>query len=431
MSEPFRIGIAGLGTVGAGVVKIIQENADLLAARCGRSIEIMAVSARDRTKDRGVDLSSYEWVDDPVSLASCEELGAVVELIGGSDGPALNLVRGALTRGASVITANKALVAHHGVELAELAETQGASLAYEAAVAGGVPVIKVLREGLTANKITALYGILNGTANYILTAMREDGRDFGDALKEAQEKGYAESDPTFDIEGIDAGHKLAILAAIAFGMRPDFRSVKTSGISHLTIEDINSASELGYKIKLLGIAKDYDGKILQSVEPCLVPASSPLGAIEGVYNAIFIEGNFVETPLLSGLGAGQGATASSVVADIVDLARGLKIPTFGVPALKLLTHGLVDQNKLCGRYYMRMGVLDKPGVIADISAVLRDHEVSIESLLQKGHDPEQPVSIVMTTHNVNHGNLMKASKLIAGLDISTAEPCILRIEDEL
>ena len=255
MAEPFRVGIAGLGTVGTGVIKIVQSNGDLLAARAGRQIEIVSVSARDKSKDRGVDLSAYSWIDNPEGLADSNSVDAVVELIGGEDGPALNLVKKSLEKGLHVVTANKALMAHHGLELAQTAETNDACIGYEAAVAGGIPIIKALREGLAANNIHAVYGILNGTCNYILTAMRETGKDFDIILKEAQEQGYAEADPSFDIDGVDAGHKLCLLTSLAFGLKPDFKALEINGIRAVTLPDIKFAGELGYKIKLLGISK--------------------------------------------------------------------------------------------------------------------------------------------------------------------------------
>jgi homoserine dehydrogenase len=430
MTQPFRVSIAGLGTVGAGVVKILQQNHDLITARAGRAVEIVAVSARDRKKGRGVDLSAYAWHDDPAALATGEG-DAVIELIGGSDGVAPALVRAAIKNKKHVVTANKALLAHHGAELALLAEAGGVSLAYEAAVAGGVPAIKALREGLAANKIGAVYGILNGTCNYILTQMRETGRDFADVLKEAQEKGYAEADPAFDIDGVDAGHKICILAAIAFGVKPDFKAVRLTGIRQVSAVDISFAGELGYKIKLLGIARDYDGRILVSVEPCLVGINTPLGTVDGVLNAVFVEGNFVRSPLLTGRGAGEGPTASAVVADIIDLARGLRVPTFGVPAVKLKVPEFVDPGETINPYYLRLTVLDQPGVLADVSAILRDHRISIESLLQRGRDPDQPVPVVITTHESRHADMQEACRLIGALKSCVEAPCLMRIKGEL
>lgn len=428
MTEPFRISLAGLGTVGAGVVKIIQKNGELLARRVGRPIEIVSVSARDKNKDRGVDLSAYAWMDDPVRMADANNVDAVVEMIGGSDGPALALTQNALSRGLHVVTANKAMLAHHGYVLAKMAEDNNACLAYEAAVAGGIPIIKSMREGYAANEIQAVYGILNGTCNYILTEMRETGRDFADVLKDAQDKGYAEADPSFDIDGIDAGHKLCLLSAIAFGTRPDFASLQMTGIRQITKTDIEFAGELGYRIKLLGMARRTNGKIMQVLEPCLVPKFSPLGTVEGVYNAVMVEGDFVKTGLSEGRGAGEGPTASAIVADIIDLARGIRVPTFGVPANDLVKPDWADLNDTISSYYMRLSVLDQPGVIADVSAILRDHNISIEGFLQRGRDPGQPVPVVITTHETRHGDVLAACDAIEKLACSIEKPCLIRIE---
>ncbi len=429
MSKPFRVGIAGLGTVGTGVVKILTQNADIITARAGRPVEIAAVSARSKGHDRGVDLSPYDWVDNAADLAKHDGLDAVIELIGGSEGIAADLVNNALENKVHVITANKALVAHHGYALAQKAEENNVSLAYEAAVAGGIPIIKAMREGLSANRFKSGYGILNGTCNYILTMMRETGRDFADVLDEAQKLGYAEADPTFDVEGIDAAHKLCILTSIAFGVKPDFDAMQIQGIGNLTITDINFATEFGYRIKLLGIARDIDGKIMQTLEPCLVPINSPLGAIEDVYNAVYAEGDFVETPLLTGKGAGEGPTASSVVADVIDLARGLKVPTFGTAVKDLKDADWVDLGETSSRYYIRLRVIDQAGVIADIASILKDKNISIESMAQHGRDPGQPVSIVLTTHEVRHNAVQDAVSQIEALDTCTKKPCLMRIEE--
>lgn len=427
MPKPFRIGIAGLGTVGTGVVKILQTHADLLALRAGRPLEIVSVTARDKNRERGVDLSAYAWVEKPEDLISTGNIDAVVELIGGSEGVALDLVRGALEGGLHVVTANKALLAHHGFDLAVLAEAGQVSLAYEAAVAGGIPIIKAMREGLAANDIRAVYGILNGTCNYILSQMRETGRDFAAVLKEAQEQGYAEADPAFDVDGIDAGHKLCLLTSLAFGVQPDFRALKIQGIRQIHTTDIDYATELGYRVKLLGIARRIGEQIMQVMEPCLVPTASPLGAIEDVYNAVYVEADFVETPLFAGKGAGAGPTASSVVADLIDLARGFVVPTFGVPAQALQKPQWVELGSTTSRYYLRLNVLDQPGVIADISAILRDFNISIGSLMQHGHDPGQPVPVVLISHETKQADMTAACEKIAALACSVEEPCLMRI----
>lgn len=424
-----RLGIAGLGTVGAGLVKIVQDNADLLSARSGRDIVITAVSARDRTRDRGVDISSYAWEDNAADLASRDDVDVVVELIGGSEGVAYDLVTAALENGKDVVTANKALLANYGFKLSSLAEEHGCSLHYEAAVAGGIPIIKGMREGLAANRISAVYGILNGTCNYILTMMRETGRGFDDVLAEAQELGYAEADPSFDVDGVDAGHKLALLSAIAFGVKPNFTKMPIQGIRDIAAEDISFATELGYKIKLLGIAKVLGDEIMQVMEPCLVPAHGPIGAIEDVYNAIYLEGDHVETPLFTGKGAGAGPTASSVMADIIDAARGIKLPVFNVPASKLEDGKWADIGKSRSVYYLRLRVLDKAGVIADISAILRDYNISIESLIQRAQDADKPVPVVIMTHEVQHSDMMAALEKIENLDAIVEKPFLMRVEE--
>lgn len=428
MADPFRIGIAGLGTVGTGVIKILTQNAELVSQRAGVDIEIAAVSARNKNQDRGVELP-YEWVDNAADIASYEGLDAVVELIGGSEGIAADLVRNSLANKRHVVTANKALVAHHGYELAKLAEENDVSLMYEAAVAGGIPIVKAMREGLAANQFHSVYGILNGTCNYILTQMRETGREFADVLSDAQELGYAEADPTFDIEGIDAAHKLCILTSIAFGVKPDFGALKVNGITQINSTDITYATEFGYRIKLLGISRKVDGAIMQVVEPCLVPINSPMGIVEDVYNAVYAEGDFVETPLLTGKGAGEGPTASSVVADLIDLARGLRVPTFGAPLEHLVDGSWIDIGETMARYYLRLAVLDEPGVIADISAILKDQNISIEGMVQRGRDPGQTVPVVLTLHNAKHKNMINVVKQIEFLTACKEKPCLMRIEE--
>lgn len=429
MTKPLRLALAGLGTVGTGVIKIIQKHGDLLAQRAGRPVEIVAVHARSRSKDRGVDISAYEWVDDAAAFAAMDTVDVVVELVGGSDGLAYDLAKKTLGSGKHFVTANKALLAHHGYELAQLAEKNGVSLCYEAAVAGGIPIIKGMREGFAANNIQAVYGILNGTCNYILTEMRETGRDFDVVLKDAQELGYAEADPSFDIDGIDAGHKLCLLTALAFGTKPDFQSLEMTGIRHINATDITYASELGYRIKLLGIARRYNGSIMQVLEPCLVPLNSTLGTVEGVYNAVHVEGDFVRTGHLVGRGAGEGPTASAVMSDIIDIARGFSAPTFGVPADKLQDAKWVDVGETVNCYYVRLNVVDQPGVLADVSAVLRDNNVSIEAFLQRGRDPGQPVPLIMTTHETRHKNMTKACAEMEKIGSVLEKPCLIPIEN--
>lgn len=423
-----RIAIAGLGTVGAGTVKLLQTHKDLIAARAGRSIELVAVAAREKNRDRGVALSGYRWFEDPVALAADPGNDVVVEVIGGSDGIAKKVVETAIAHGKSVVTANKALLAHHGADLAKAAAAKGVTLAYEAAVAGGIPIIKLVREGLAANDVRRLYGILNGTCNYILTTMRESGRDFADVLAEAQKLGYAEADPAFDIDGVDAAHKLSILAALAFNCAVDFGAVAIEGIRHVSALDIAYAEELGFRIKLLGIAERVDGKLSQRVQPCMVPADSPIASVEGVFNAVVAEGDFVGTVMAEGRGAGAGPTASAVVADLIDLARGQTLAAFGLPAEKLKPLPALPISARKGCYYLRLMVVDRPGVIADVAAVLRDGDISMESMLQRGRSPDEPVAVVITTHETNEAAMTAALSRIGKLGAVLEPPRMIRIE---
>ena len=428
MTPPLRIAVAGLGNVGAGTVRLIQTHAADLARRCGRSIEIRAVSARDRKRDRGVDLSAYAWHDDPLALAELPEIDVVVEVIGGADGPARKLIEAALAAGKHVVTANKALLAHHGTPLARAAETKGVSLGYEAAVAGGIPIIKTLREGLAANRIERIYGILNGTCNYILTTMRQTGREFADVLADAQRLGYAEADPSFDVDGVDAAHKLAILAGVAFGCEVDFAGVRVEGIRNVSTLDIAFAEELGYRIKLLGIARLTEHGLEQRVHPSMVPLGTPIAHVEGVYNAIVTEGDFVGQNICEGRGAGAGPTASAVVSDLIDIARGRSQPTFSVPAGELKQLPASPMARHQGAYYIRLMVVDKPGVIADVAAALRDEEVSMESMLQRARAPGEAVPVVLTTHETEEAAMRRALDRIARLASVVEPPHMIRIE---
>ena len=427
-ASPLRIGIAGLGTVGAGTLKVLRANAELLALRAGRELKPVAVSARARGKNRGVSLDGLRWYDDPLELAVDPEIDVVAELIGGADGVARGLCELALRNGKHVVTANKALLAHHGAALARAAETAGRALAFEAAVAGGIPIIKALREGLAANRINQLYGILNGTCNYILTQMRTEGREFGAVLTEAQKLGYAEADPSFDVDGVDAGHKLAILAAAAFGGEVDFGAVSLEGIRHVTLTDIRLAEELGYRIKLLGIARRTELGIEQRVHPCMVPLTTPIASVDGVYNAVVVEGDSVGTAVFEGRGAGEGPTASAVIADLMDIARGHRIPAFGVPAARLAKLPRAPLAKRKGPCYVRLMVVDRPGIFAAVAASLRDHEISMESVLQRGRAPGAVVPVVMTLHEATEAALQQALAEIARHDGIVEPPRMIRIE---
>lgn len=429
MDKSIKIAIAGLGTVGAGVIKVLNDNADAISARCGRSIVVTAVTARDRTRDRGVSLDGIRWLDNPLDMATDPEVDVVVELIGGSDGIAKALCETALANGKHVVTANKALIAHHGTALAKLAEDKGVSICYEAAVAGGIPIIKALREGLAGNTFTRVYGILNGTCNYMLTNMRETGRDFDVILSEAQEKGYAEADPSFDVDGIDAAHKLAILTSVAFGCEVDFPGVQVEGIRHVSPIDIKFAEELGYRIKLLGITQLKDGAVEQRVHPCMVSKDTPISRVEDVFNAVVVEGNFVDRTVFEGRGAGEGPTASAVLGDLVDIARGLVVPTFSVPADKLSKIPSSSLVRHKGAYYIRLMVLDRSGVFADIARVLSDNNVSMESIIQRNRAPEEPVTLVLTMHETEEESMLAALDAIANLDSVVETPRMIRIEN--
>ena len=429
MTSPLRIGVAGLGTVGCGTLAILQSRAELLAARCGRALEVTGVSARARDKPRPVSIAAYRWHDDPVSLADAEDVDVVVELIGGEDGPALDLTRTALEAGKHVVTANKALLAHRGGELAHRAEASGVVLAYEAAVAGGIPIVKALRDGLAGNRIDSVVGILNGTCNYILTTMREEGRDFADVLAEAQALGYAEAEPSLDVDGFDAAHKLALLAAVAFGTAPAFDQLHIEGIRAIAPIDIAFAEELGYRIKLLGIARRAPHGVEQRVHPCMIARAVPLAEIEGVFNAVQVEGDAVGTTLHVGPGAGAGPTGSAVVADLCDLARGFRAPSFGVPAGALGTAEPAPMRAHSGAYYLRLMVDDRPGVLADVAACLRDAGVSVESMIQRHRaTADQPVPIVMTTHETSEAAFGGALARIGALASVREPPRMLRIE---
>ncbi|KAA8605791.1 homoserine dehydrogenase [Salipiger aestuarii] len=425
-TEPLRLGIAGLGTVGAGVVKIVRQKSALLQDRAGRRIEISAVSARNRDKDRGVSLASYDWQDDPVALAQRDDVDVFVELVGGSDGPAKAAVEAALKAGKDVVTANKALLAHHGQALAELAEQNGAVLRFEAAVAGGIPVIKALTESLAGNDITRVMGVMNGTCNYILTRMESAGLSYAAAFAEADALGFLEADPELDVGGIDAGHKLALLASIAFGTQVAFSSVELEGIGRVSIDDIRQASDMGYKIKLLGVCRLTGRGLEQSMSPCLVPATSPLGQLDGGTNMVVIDGDQVGQIVMRGAGAGEGPTASAVMGDVMDIARGTRVTTFGAPASRLVA-ATPAQTATPAPYYLRMNLADKPGALAKVAAALGDAGVSIHRMRQYDHiDSAAPVLIV--THKTTRAALDQALEAIAGTGVVQDTPVALRIE---
>ena len=431
-AAPLRLALAGLGTVGAGVLRLLAANRDLIAARAGRPIEVVAVSARDRGKPRGVDLAPFAWHDDMSELAGRPDVDAVVELVGGADGPALALARRTLGAGRALVTANKAMIAHHGLELAALAEEAQAPLRFEAAVAGGVPVVAGLREGAAANALWRVSGILNGTCNFILSEMERGGAGFDSVLADAQRAGFAEADPAFDIEGVDAAHKLAILAALAFGARIDFAAVAHSGIAAILPADIAQAGALGFAIRLVGIAEIVPegpgAGLFQRVRPCLVPRAHPLAAVTGATNAVLAEGDGVGRLLFQGAGAGDGPTASAVLADCIDIARGVRGHAFSVPVAQLRALSPADPGARRGRAYLRFTVYDRPGVLAEITAALRDAGVSIESLIQHGRSAEGgEVLVAMVTHEGPEAGVDRALALLRGSESLTAAPLVLPI----
>lgn len=426
MTTPLRLGIAGLGTVGVGVVKIVRQKAKLLEQRTGRPVVISAVSARSKGKDRGVNLSTYAWEDDAVALAKRDDVDVFVELMGGENGPAKASIEAAIAAGKHVVTANKALLAHHGQSIAAAAEEKGVVVRYEAAVAGGIPVIKALTEGLAGNEITRVMGVMNGTCNYILTRMQDAGLPYDEVFAEADALGYLEADPNLDVGGIDAGHKLALLASIAFGTQVSFDSMELEGIQRISIEDINLAADMGFKIKLLGVAQLTGRGLEQRMTPCLVPEDSPLGQLTGGTNMVVIEGDAVEQIVLRGPGAGEGPTASAVIGDICDVARGVQYPTFGVPASELIAPTPAHSNSPAP-YYLRMSLLDRPGALAKIAAALGETGVSIDRMRQR-HNDGTAAPVLIVTHKTQRAAINDAIALMQDSGVLASEPVALRIE---
>jgi homoserine dehydrogenase len=425
-AAPLRLGIAGLGTVGVGVLKMIHKNAKIISLRTGRDIVVTAVSARSRSKDRGVDLSGFAWEDDPVALAKRDDVDIFVELMGGHEGPAKDATEAAVAAGKDVVTANKAMLALHGQSLALAAEAAGQVIRFEAAVAGGIPVVKALTEGLAGNKINRVLGVMNGSCNYILTRMENAGLSYAEVFAEANALGYLEADPNLDVGGIDAAHKLALLAAIAFGTEVDFDSVVLEGIGAVTIEDIHAAADMGYRVKLLGVAQMTGRGLEQRMTPCLVPASSPLGQLEGGTNMVILEGDDSGQIVLRGAGAGEGPTASAVMSDVLDLARGLRLKTFGQPATTLVkAHPATTATP--ASFYLRLQLLDKPGALAKVAAVMGEAGVSIDRMRQYGHDAgKAPVLIV--THKTTRAAIDQVVLDFNQTQVVEAPPVALRIE---
>jgi homoserine dehydrogenase len=427
-ASPLRLAIAGLGTVGATVARSLTQNANAFTARTGRQVEVVAVSARAKGKDRGFDASRMQWFDDPVAMAKAAKADVFVELMGGSGDPAKAAVEAALARGLHVITANKALLAVHGSALAKLAEAHGASIKFEAAAAGGIPVIKALREAMAGNDIRRVSGIMNGTCNYILSRMEAEGLSFTECLEAAQELGYAEADPTFDVEGYDTAHKLALLTALAFGTEVDADSIYVEGISNVASLDLKMADELGFRIKLLGVAERTAAGIEQRVHPTMVPKTAQLAQVMGVLNAVSILGDLVGELTFVGPGAGGGATASAVLADVADLARGENSPVFGRAAAALERPAKAPMQRHEGGYYVRLTALDKRGVFAAIAGTMAEHGISLESIIQKGSPKQATVPIILITHATTEHLIRAAVASIAEKGVLDGPPQVIRIE---
>lgn len=432
MSETLRVGIAGLGTVGAAVTRLLRRQADALTARTGRKIIVAGVSARDQAKKRDADLSSVEFFSDPVKLAASEKIDLFVELIGGSEGPARASVETALAHGKAVVTANKALLAAHGLHLTQLAEEKHVALAFEASVAGGIPIVKTLREGLAGNSIVRVYGILNGTCNYILSRMEREELSFEACLSEAQKLGYAEADPTFDIGGFDTAHKLSILTSLAFGTRITAESIDIEGIERVTLADIEAAAELGFRIKLLGVAQRTAEGIEQRVHPTMVSKNTAIAQVMGVLNAVTIDADAVPELTLVGPGAGGEATASAVVADIADIAKGVRTAPFGLPAVQLKELKRTPMRRHEGGYYIRLSVRDVAGAFARIATRMAEQKISLESIMQRGRRgaPGDCVDVILITHATSEHLVREALELIFQDGTIVTRAQVIRIERE-
>jgi homoserine dehydrogenase len=439
MNQPLRLGVAGLGTVGAGLLRLAQSHADRLAESAGRPIVVAAVSARARARERGVALDRLEWFQDARKLAVAPSIDVFVELIGGDEGVAKDAVEAALVAGKHVVTANKALLARHGTELAELAEKNGVALNFEGAVAGGIPIIKTLRESLASNRVRRVYGILNGTCNYILTKMQDEHRAFADVLSEAQAKGFAEADPTFDIGGFDTAHKLALLTSLAFGTRVAFNEIDIEGIHGITQADIEAAEDLGYRIKLLGVALLTESGIEQRVHPAMVPQHSAIAEVSGVTNAVAVDGDFVGNLLLVGPGAGSSATATAVMSDILDIARGSRSYPFRIPAARLEPYARAGLGRHQGAYYVRLAVYDRPGAMANIAGRMGEQGVSLESIVQRRPRgaqiginargaPGAPTPVILITHETKEESIRRALEAIHRDGNVSEKPQMIRIE---
>jgi homoserine dehydrogenase len=435
MAEPLKVGLAGLGTVGTAVIQLLDHERHKLVARCGRPIEVVAVSARSRGKKRAVDLKKVRWATDPMELAGDPGIDVLVEVIGGAGDPAKGAVETALAAGKPVVTANKALLAAHGHKLASLAERQRAALNFEASVAGGIPIVKTLREGLNGNSFTRIYGILNGTCNYILSRMEEERISFEDCLREAQRLGYAEADPSFDVEGHDTAQKLSILASLAFGTKVDQAAVYVEGISSITLADLDAAAELGYRVKLLGVAVRTDAGIEQRVHPTMVPKESAIAQVMGVTNAVTVDANGLSPITLVGPGAGGMATASAVVSDLADIARGVRTPPFGQPAARMTAVRKAPMQRHEGGYYIRLMARDRPGSAATIARRLAQRQISLESIVQRHESRSQdagksgdPVPVILITYATTEDAVHKALAAVRRDRVISGRPQVIRIE---
>lgn len=438
MVAPLKVGIAGLGTVGAEVVRLIEAQSKVLTARCGRSIKVVAVTARSKAKKRGVDLRGITWAKTPLAVANDPNVDCFVELMGGAGEPALSAIEAALKNGKSVVTANKALIAKHGSRLAQLAEKHGGALNYEAAVGAAIPVIKTLREGLAGTDVNRVYGILNGTCNYILTRMEREGLSFAECLKDAQRLGYAEANPSFDVDGHDTAQKLAILASLAFGTKVNQSAVYVEGISSIAPEDLKAAEELGYRVKLLGVAVRTETGIEQRVHPTMVPKSSSIAQVMDVTNAVTIDGEGIPPITLVGPGAGGAATASAVLADIADVARGIRAVPFGRPVDKLKTTTKAPMKRHEGGYYIRLMARDLPGTAATIATRLAEQKISIESIVQRHPDgavdlldarrKPTPVPVILITYATSEDAVHRALHAVQQDRVITGRPQVIRIE---
>tara|TARA_R110002096_G_scaffold428927_1_gene641176 strand:- start:3344 stop:4636 length:1293 start_codon:yes stop_codon:yes gene_type:complete len=428
VSSPLKIAVAGLGNVGVGVVKILEQHKKLIADRAGREIVITTVCARNHNVDRGVDLSPYNWVGDARILPDRDDVDIVVELIGGEDGVAFETAKNTLNQSKSLVTANKAMIAHHGTELADLAQNNDVALRFEAAVAGGIPIIKAIGEGLAANELSLVYGIMNGTTNYMLSQMEARGLSYDEILAETEELGYLEADPSLDLDGIDAAHKLAILSSVAFGTKTDFDNVYIEGIRKIETVDIEHGRELGYRIKLLGITKYENGNLSQRVHPVMIDRDLPIAGVMDGFNALVVDGDYIDRTFYQGRGAGEGPTASAVVADLIDIARGHNGPAFFKPASKLVAANPISINQRKGAYYVRLQVKDEAGVIADITSGLKQANVSVETMLQKGSEQDGTAYVVLITHETSETAMKDALNRINEFSSVIETPMSIRIE---